>query len=111
MGQLQQAGFDVELRVPVSFFRLSAMKRLFPTDVLVTLDGVLQQTGILLTPSIFVKSLTHRRAANNLETLALFVDPETGDDLIREGDTMICEATGARYAIRDGIYDFKARLD
>lgn len=109
--KLEAANFDVETRLPVSFFRLGALKKVLPTQMLVSLDGLLQNTGILYTPSIFVKGTATGRSANNLDTLALFVDPETGDDLIREGDTMICEATGVRYAIRDGIYDFKARLD
>ncbi len=108
---LQQAKFDVDSRIPVSFFRMGLLKKLLPTGALVTLDGLLQNTGILYTPSIFVKSKATGRSANNLDTLALFVDPDTGDDLIREGDTMVCEATGTRYAVRDGIYDFKARLD
>lgn len=109
--KLEQANFKVETRLPVSFFRLGALKKILPTPMLASLDGLLQNTGILYTPSIFVKGKATGRSANNLDTLALFVDPETGDDLIREGDTMICEASGARYAIRDGIYDFKARLD
>ena len=111
LDELQAAGFQPDLRVPVSFFRLSAIKSLIPGNVLAGVDGLLQHTGLLYTPSIFVKSTAQGQTFNNLETESLFVCPETGQELTRQGDMMVAANDGPRYHIRDGIYDFKAPLD
>lgn len=109
--ELKAAQFAPQERVPVSFFRLNALKNRLPTNLLVSLDNVMQQSGLLYSPSIFVKSAAIGDGVNNLNTDALFVCPETGAELKREGDTLISQANGLRWAIRDGIYDFKAPLD
>lgn len=113
---LMTAGFDVKKRIPVSFFRLAKLKELLPTDLLVTLDGALQHTGLFITPSIFVCAEANNQSYTPDNTAftdieSLFADPETGAPLVRDGNTMLCEQTGARYEFRDGIYDFKAPLD
>lgn len=112
---LKEAGFELKNRMPVSFFRMGAIKELVPTNVLVTMDSMLQWTGMLYTPSIFTKSkFTSKSAENNIRVTnvdQLFAEPGTGAELHREGDTMVSVETGLRYAIRDGIYDFKAPLD
>ncbi len=109
--ELKAAQFAPQERVPVSFFRLNVLKNRLPTNLLVGLDNVMQQSGLLYSPSIFVKSAATEDGVNNLNTDALFVCPETGAELKREGDTLISQANGLRWAIRDGIYDFKAPLD
>jgi hypothetical protein len=114
--ELKLARFKPQARRPVSFFRVSALKQALPTGVLVTLDGLLQSTGVLYAPSIFVKSVTTGAdTPDNLDSIKppddLFACPETGGDLKREGDTLVNEQTGTRWLIRDGIYDFKAPLD
>lgn len=109
--ELQSAGFSVKRRLPVSFFRVGVVKNTLPTQMLVTLDSLLQYTGILYTPSVFTKNVAVGESRNNLDTDALFVCPETGAELIREGDVLISSGNGSRWAIRDGIYDFKAPLD
>lgn len=108
---LVSAGFTVQQRLPVSFFRLGILKNTLPTTLLAGLDGLLQYTGVLLTPSIFVKCAAQGVSADQTDSPALFVCPESGGDLRREGDALICDQSGLRYAIRDGIYDFKAPLD
>ncbi|MDX1994760.1 MAG: class I SAM-dependent methyltransferase [bacterium] len=109
--QLEATGFSVGQRVPVSFFRLNALKRLVPTDVLVTLDSTLQRTGLMVTPSIFIRATAQGQSITNLDAPFIFADPEDGGDLTREGDTLVNLKTGLRYAIRDGIYDFKAPIE
>jgi SAM-dependent methyltransferase len=109
--QLHIAGFASEKRLPVSFFRLGLLKDNLPTSLLVTLDSLLQWTGLLYTPSIFVKNKVIGASPDNLHTSSLFVCPESGGELKREGNTLISVETGLRWAIRDGIYDFKAPLD
>lgn len=110
--ELRRAGFTVRKRLPVSFFRVGALKRAVPTDVLVGVDSLLQYSGLLVTPSVFVQAAAStRNAPNNLSSETIFVCPETGSPLIQEGDILTSRATGMRWAIRDGIYDFKAPLD
>jgi SAM-dependent methyltransferase len=109
--QLQIAGFTPQERIPVSFLRVNALKNNVPTDMLVGMDNLMQRTGLLYSPSVFTKNMATDSGANNLNTEALFVCPETGSELTREGDTLISQSNGLRWAIRDGIYDFKAPLD
>jgi SAM-dependent methyltransferase len=110
--QLRQAGFTVQRRLPVSFFRLGALKNSLPTDLLVNTDSVLQYSGLLFSPSIFIQAEAARRdSPNNVDTDNIFACPDTGLPLVQEGDTMVCPSTGTRWAIRDGIYDFKAALE
>jgi hypothetical protein len=77
----------------------------------VTLDSLLQYTGLLYTPSIFLRTRALGISPGNMDAESLFVCPETGAELRREGDILISDAAGLRWAIRDGIYDFKAPLD
>ncbi len=109
--EMKKAGFDVQRRLPVSFFRIDAMKQALPTNMLVGMDSLMQYSGLLYTPSIFVQSKAVGKQENNLETDTIFACPETGSDLIQEGDVLTSQASGTRWAIRDGIYDFKAPLD
>ena len=109
---MQRAGFDVQRRLPVSFFRVGTLKKRLPINLLVGMDRVLQNTGLLYSPSIFIQSTA--RAADtpdNREEAMIFACPETGAPVMQEGDTLMCRATGQRWAIRDGIYDFKAPLE
>lgn len=113
MRELRRADFVVRRRLPVSFFRVGALKNRLPTEMLAAMDGLLQYTGLMVTPSIFVQAF-----ASDRHTLLpaddegdIFACPETGAPLCRENDTLVSKATGLRWAIRDGIYDFKAPLD
>ena len=55
--ELEIAGFSIQRRAPVSFFRIGALKRFAPTAVLVGWDSLLQRSGMLISPSIFVESV------------------------------------------------------
>lgn len=109
--ELNRAGFEIAERIPVSFFRMGLFKKLLSTDRLVKADELLQTTGIEYSPSIFLRTVARGTSANNLSTGDLFVCPESGGDLVRDCETLVCQSTGQRWAIRDGIYDFKAPLD
>lgn len=111
--QLNAAHLNPDRRIPVSFFRLGALKEVFATGLLVGLDSLLQGTGLLLTPSVFVRSTAVGDSPDNIDAASetIFVCPETGSDCVREGDVVTSRETGLRYAVRDGIYDFKAPLD
>jgi SAM-dependent methyltransferase len=111
--QLRSGGFTIERRVPLSFFRLGLLKNTVPVAVLARLDNALQRSGLLYTPSIFVKGAAIGETEKNLDLSgdALFTCPQSGDALVRDGDQLTCQGCGLRYAIRDGIYDFKSPLE
>jgi SAM-dependent methyltransferase len=108
---LQNAGFLPKKRLPVSFLRINLLKQTLPTSLLVGLDSLLQYTGILFTPSVFVQAFANNHGEDNLDAETNFACPADGGDLSRKGDVMTCRECGLRYAIRDGIYDFKAPLE
>lgn len=111
--ELARAGFSTRRRLPLSFFRLGLFKKL-PLKVLVSLDAFLQHFPLFITPSIFTLNTTDNTGVNALDANTpeqLFRCPQTGEHLIREGDMMIAQKSGLRYAVRDGIYDFKAPVD
>ncbi len=109
--RLAEAGFSTKRSIPVSFFRVGALKKVVPTGVLAGMDGVLQLSGLHITPSIFTRNIAIGDSPNNLNAASLFVCPDCGDELMTEGDVMTCRGCHHRWAIRDGIYDFKAPLE
>jgi SAM-dependent methyltransferase len=109
--ELQRAGFNVQERIPVSLFRLEQLKDLVSVDVLTRLDGLFQNSGLLVTPSVFVRSVAVGSTPNNLRRDLLFACPECGGELSRRGDTITCLNNRLSWSIRDGIYDFKAPLE
>jgi ubiquinone/menaquinone biosynthesis C-methylase UbiE len=109
--QLKAAGFATKRSIPVSFFRIGVLKNTLPTGLLAGMDGVLQLTGLHYTPSTFTRNIASGESPNNLETDSLFVCPNDSHELTHVGDTLTCKSCGQRWAIRDGIYDFKAPLE
>lgn len=105
---LARSGFAAERRVPVSFFRVNALKQHVNTQFLAGLDGLLQTTGALIAPSVFVRARRTEAGLNQLDAASIFACPECGGDLLHQDDEMVCPRDLNRYAIRDGIYDFKA---
>ncbi|MCC6616662.1 MAG: methyltransferase domain-containing protein [Anaerolineae bacterium] len=108
---LVDVGFKLQKQLPVSLFRLDAVKRALPLDLLVGLDGLFQLTGLLYAPSVFMRTVATGPGPNNLEADSIFACPECGGDLVHEGETIYCPKDDLRWAIRDGIYDFKATID
>ena len=108
--ELNRAGFEIVARLPVSFFRMPVLKNVVPTDALVAADRLLQGTGWLYSPSVFVQGTAREDTRRDLDREDIFLCPTTGTALTQEGDTLVSEG-GTRWAIRDGIYDFKAPLD
>jgi SAM-dependent methyltransferase len=98
----------------LSYFRLAPLKRLLPTGLLVALDALLQPTGqfIQLAPSLFVRA----RAGGHSPVAPpgqFFRCPECASanlNLNDNGDHWLCEQCSRRWAVRDGIYDFKESL-
>jgi hypothetical protein len=120
--QLAGQGLQVERTRTVSHFRLPLLKRLLPPRLLAAADGAVQWTGQFwqLTPSVFVRARrTAGQAARTPASVpggrqppeALFICPACQEHDWEPSPTALrCRACGARWAIDDGIYDFKAPL-
>ena len=106
---LGQAGFNTQKRIPVSYFRLGPLKQMVPAGILAGLDRMMQLTGALYSPSVFTYNTTDANGPDNTAISAedLFVCPQTGGDLVREGDALVNHEHNTRYEIRDGVYVFK----
>ncbi|MBI5842028.1 MAG: class I SAM-dependent methyltransferase [Chloroflexi bacterium] len=122
---LEELGFSIEKTLTVSHFRLGLLKKVIPAKILAALDGVFQPTGRLfqLTPSVFVKSkvkgdalsLSKGQRSGSMvipeKPAAFFKCPECGGtELIDMGDHLKCSHCNSRWAVRDGIYDFREQL-
>jgi len=93
----------------LSYFRIGRLKRVLPTGLLVALDALLQPTGQVaqLSPSLFVRARA-RGDSPLAEPGQFFRCPICGGlQLNDNGSRLDCVQCGRRWAIRDGIYDFK----
>jgi ubiquinone/menaquinone biosynthesis C-methylase UbiE len=106
-------GFSIERTLTVSHFRLGVLKRIIPAKFLAALDGLFQPTGALwqFTPSVFVRAKAEGDSPASetpSNVLSLFKCPECGGgDLLERNDHLACPSCNARWAILDGIYDFR----
>jgi ubiquinone/menaquinone biosynthesis C-methylase UbiE len=110
---LRDAGFKTERRLALSYFRVGFLKRYAPLALLVALDRLFQPTGQIapFSPSVFALNHAVGDAPPNAVGGPLFKCPACGGALRQEGDVMVCAEGGERWAIRDGIYDFKEPLE
>ncbi|MBN1450979.1 MAG: methyltransferase domain-containing protein [Anaerolineales bacterium] len=113
---LQEVGFRVEKTLTVSHFRLGLLKRLVPVDILVALDALAQWTGPLwqLTPSVFLRASLGgvRSELVHGDMIQWFKCPECErSSLESQKNYLQCSSCGSRWAIRDGIYDFREPLN
>jgi SAM-dependent methyltransferase/predicted RNA-binding Zn-ribbon protein involved in translation (DUF1610 family) len=111
---LNQLGFTIEKTLTVSHFRLGWLKRLVPARILAALDGLLQPSGALwqLTPSVFVKARLGTQGNSPreipLKVSAFFKCPACGHTSLMEKEGhLACPNCGRKWAVRDGIYDFR----
>jgi len=112
---LENLGFRIEKTLTLSYFRVGLLKRIIPTAVLVFLDSLLQWTGALwqFTPSVFVRAKVIGRDASRIslyveDILSYFKCPTCGHSRLTEKQNFLeCMNCKAKWAIRDGIYDFR----
>jgi len=105
---LRKVGFTPKRRLAVSSLRLGLIKSLLPLSAMIALDRLIQPTGGVLpiSPSIFVENQVPGERIPVAPLEAMFKCPTCGANVRREGDVMIC-SSNHRWAIHDGIYDFK----
>ena len=111
---LKESYFKPTRHLTVSHFRVALLKKLIPYELLASLDALMQPTGILwqYTPSVFVKSQSVGDSPF-APTGAFFRCPSCGNELpsgSEANQVIICNSCGKRWAVRDGIYDFKEPL-
>ena len=114
---LGELGFSIEKTLTVSHFRLGFLKRIVPARLLAALDGLFQPTGAFwqFTPSVFVKARAQRNASETagsfpVRVIELFKCPDCGNEKLEEKkDHVYCPSCQAKWAVNDGIYDFRQR--
>lgn len=110
---LEDLGFTIERILSLSHFRLGLLKRLVPVGILVFLDSLLQWTGAWwqLTPSVFVRAKVEGSVSQTqipANPMFLFKCPACGCSPLQEGkDHLACPNCGAKWGIKNGIYDFR----
>jgi ubiquinone/menaquinone biosynthesis C-methylase UbiE len=119
---LAELGFDVQKTLTVSHFRVGFLKRILPPEFLAALDGLLQPTGALfqLSPSVFIRARVgaERRSAPTLclaptpeDVLSFFRCPECETQPLKNmNEYLHCPGCGKKWAVRDGIYDFRESM-
>lgn len=109
---LDEIGFDLQRQLTVSHFRIGVIKRIFPANFLAWLDSFAQLTGDWwqLAPSVFMLNQARGKSAIAPEG-AFFQCPQCGMPLEDVPETLTCSNCGAKYAIRNGIYDFREPLE
>jgi len=137
---LAESGFIIQRKLTASHFRMGLFKRLIPLKLLLAMESALQLTGNWwqLTPSVFVRAhavgvgpetlpgpeggsgyrspvpsppTASAHAAPSPAGSGFFCCPECGQALPEEENgALTCPACSRRWAIRDGIYDFREAL-
>jgi ubiquinone/menaquinone biosynthesis C-methylase UbiE len=117
---LKGMGFTIERTLTLSHFRIGFLKRVVPTDILVSLDSLFQWTGALwqLTPSVFMRACKSARNPHGVETrpslanpMMIFKCPDCGYyGLADEGTHLECLNCRKKWEVKDGIYDFRTSL-
>ncbi len=113
---LGELGFAIEKTLTVSHFRLGVLKRLVPAKLLAALDGLFQPTGALwqVTPSVFVKAKLNgepQKVEIPLTVTGLFKCPICGGGDLKDKQThLLCPKCSARWAVTEGVYDFREKM-
>jgi len=106
---LKESKFKLERQLTVSHFRLGALKRIFPSTLLAWMDSLASLSGDWwqLSPSVFTRSLAIG-AGQPAAAGTFFKCPECGSPNLEEhSEALACLGCGRKWAIREGIYDFK----
>ena len=112
---LNELGFTLEKMLTVSHFRLGLLKRIIPANLLAAVDGLFQPTGALfqLTPSVFVKAVLPGEANVDIpvNVIDLFKCPDCNSGGLKEKeDYVACPSCGAKWSVKNGIYDFREKM-
>lgn len=111
---LKDLGFTIERTLTLSHFRMGFLKRIVPIGILVFLDSLFQWTGAWwqFTPSVFVKAKVVERDGipphEKVNILSYFKCPDCAHSpLIDKKDYFECSNCRKKWAVKDGIFDFR----
>ncbi len=116
---LAELGFELQKLLTVSHFRVELIKRIIPANLLAALDILLQPSGawFQLSPSVFLRAKLKQTSPESQPTstpadvLDFFRCPECGTHPLKnQGEHLLCSACGKKWAMHDGIYDFREPL-
>lgn len=110
---LKETGFNLERQLAVSYFRLGALKRHLPLELLTRMDAWLQLTGDLwqLSPSVFTRSKAST-GTSKAQAGTFFKCPVCGAETFKpHGFKLICVTCSREWPIREGIFDFRVDAD
>lgn len=116
--QIETSGLSIDRQLAVSHFRIPWFKRLASAQSLAKMDSLLFDVGgrYPVAPSVFVKTRptttvgSEEPIPSSGELADLFACPVCSGDRTfawAKDDLLACQACGARYAKREGIWDFK----
>jgi ubiquinone/menaquinone biosynthesis C-methylase UbiE len=111
-GWLRDCDFTLQRQLTVSHFRMGWMKRIFPPAFLAAMDSLASLSGDWwqLSPSVFTRSQASADGQPPAEG-TFFKCPACGDPgLVEHSDHLACTGCRCKWAVRDGIYDFKEAL-
>jgi SAM-dependent methyltransferase len=112
---LHEAGFQVDARRAVSFFRVGLLKRAAPVRLLARADGWLQRplAPLAPAPSVFLRARSVRPGPAPVSPHLFRCCQCHQDGTLQpddESSILCCTTCGARWPIHDGIYDFREPL-
>ena len=108
---LESSGFSVNRQLTVSHFRVEAIKRLFPLDLLVKLDGMAQLTGDWwqLSPSVFVSTTATGDTPTASQEMMFRCLVCGQSDFESNTAALTCRSCGHAWSCENGIYDFRLK--
>ncbi len=110
---LKEAGFTLQRQLAVSSLRLGWVKRRLPLNLLRRVEGWLQTAGRWwqLSPSVFTRSVAVGSSVT-ARPGTFFKCPACGSaDLGPYGPRVICQSCMHEWPIREGIFDFRLKVD
>ncbi len=110
--QLRRVNLVTQDKRAVSMFRIAALKRIVPANLLAAIDGNLQSpvSNLDLSPSIFLRTQSCKPGAPALNP-ALWRCPACHSIALSQAvDALVCQSCGKSYPIVDNIIDFRSQM-
>ena len=110
--RLSEVGLEVCQQRGASFLRMPILKRAVPIRMLVAMDRFLQPRAASkgLSPSIFFRCTARADKPSAMEGCFFRCIVCGSTSMSRSNESLSCRGCGARFAVRNGIYDLRAPL-
>lgn len=108
---LQKEGFKILSTVGCSFFRINLLKKIFNTNILISLEMIAQSffSWCNISPSIFVKSSVEKKNSTDKYTKLedILSCPKCKDELDIDRNSAVCKNCKEKYEKKENIWDFR----